>query len=83
MSKSQAQVLADATVCWICGGELDFDADPRSSLAPSVDHIIPLSLGGHPSDPAGLRPCHYGCNSRRGNTMSKGTQPQIKRSREW
>lgn len=73
--QARERMLAGAQVCHICGGPLDFDAPPRSKWAPSADHILPVSrtrgldpmtrsrLG---ADPEGLRPVHYGCNSRRG-----------------
>lgn len=30
---------------------------------PSLDHIVPLHRGGHPTDPRNLRPAHFGCNA--------------------
>ena len=71
----RALVLRGATHCAICQGELDFDADPRSRWAPSVDHILPLKQMRELDlmtqrrlalDPSNLRPVHYGCNARRG-----------------
>jgi hypothetical protein len=82
------QVLAGAQWCHICGGPLDWDAPPRSRWAPSVDHLLPVSRtrGMDPqtrrrlaNDPAGLRPVHYGCNSRRGN----GRKRPVRTSRSW
>jgi len=73
--KVRERVLATAQSCAICGGPLDFDAPPRSARAPSVDHVLPISRtrGLDPItrqrlalDPAGMRPCHVGCNARRG-----------------
>lgn len=86
--KARARVLAGATVCHICGHELDFDAPPRSANAPSTDHVLPVSAlrGLDPrtaarlaADPDGLRPCHVGCNSRRG----AGRRPRRHVSRRW
>jgi 5-methylcytosine-specific restriction endonuclease McrA len=31
-------------------------------LAPSLDHIVPLSLGGSPDSPANLQLTHLRCN---------------------
>lgn len=87
--KVREQVLAGAQSCALCGGPLDFDAPPRSSKAPSVDHVLPVSRtrGMDPQsrrrlalDPAGLRPVHYGCNARRGNGRGK---PSRHVSRSW
>ena len=83
------QVLKGATICHLCGGELDFDAPHRSPTSPSVDHILPVSaLRGYDrmtqermaTDPTNLRPCHYGCNSRRGNRAPK---PARRASQRW
>jgi hypothetical protein len=74
--KARERVLRDATVCHLCGGALDFDAEPRSRWAPSVDHVLPVSslvdLDPRSArklavDPELLRPAHVGCNSRRGD----------------
>ena len=74
-AKARAQVLQGARYCAICGGPLDWDAPPRSPLSPSADHILPVSRTAHldpatrqrlATDPAGLRPAHVACNSKRG-----------------
>lgn len=73
--QARERVLRGAQVCHICGRAIDFDAPPRSRWAPSVDHVLPVStlrdldprLAQRIAlDPAGLRPAHVGCNSRRG-----------------
>ena len=70
-----ARVLRDASVCWLCGLALDFDAPARSRWSPSVDHVLSLHAMRNfdeatqrrmALDPANLRAAHYGCNSRRG-----------------
>lgn len=68
----RARILAASDICWLCG-------QPGST---SVDHIVPLSLGGHPTDPANLAPAHISCNSRRGNGAPKKRQ-RIPTSRDW
>jgi 5-methylcytosine-specific restriction endonuclease McrA len=62
----RARVLREETVCHLCGHPLDYDAPPRSTYAPAVDHLIPRAKGGDPLDRANLRAAHYGCNSRKG-----------------
>ena len=56
----------DGGVCWICGGMCDINADPNSDLYPSVDHIIPQSLGGKDTLD-NVRLAHRFCNSIRSN----------------
>lgn len=52
--------------CQICGDKVDRSVRPDHPLAPTIDHIHPLSLGGtHTYD--NVRTAHYGCNSSRGN----------------
>jgi 5-methylcytosine-specific restriction endonuclease McrA len=81
------RVLSGASVCHLCGRPLDFDADPRSRWAPSVDHLLPVSrtVGLDDAtrqrlavDPEGLVPAHVGCNSARGNRRRR--QRHISRS---
>jgi hypothetical protein len=86
--KARAQVLKTAQSCAICGEPLDFDAPPRSSRSPSVDHVLAVSRTVGVSeatrqhiatDLRNLRAVHYGCNSRRG----AGRQRRRHTSRRW
>lgn len=74
------QLLAASDLCRICG-------HPGSQ---SVDHLVPLSRGGSPLDPANLRPAHgvqgcptcgRKCNSARGNGGRR--RPALRTSRKW
>jgi 5-methylcytosine-specific restriction endonuclease McrA len=69
-----------ADPCWLCGHPIDWDAEPRTPKSFSVDHIVPLSLGGDPLDPANAATAHYGCNSARQN---KTVTPRPPTSRAW
>ena len=40
-------------------------------LAPTVDHIIPVSLGGHPSALSNLQLAHWYCNRQKSNKLLK------------
>ena len=73
--KARAKVLAHAHLCYLCGLPIDRTVDPRSRWAPSVDHVIPRSLGGSLTAPANLRAAHYGCNSKRGNGTKRRRPP--------
>ena len=82
--KARKEWLEHQTECVHCGLPLDFDAPPRSRWSPTVDHIIPVSLGGDPKDQTMWQPSHHGCNSARGNgaTRGRGTGP-MRASRRW
>lgn len=52
--------------CWICKKFVDRHADHPDPLAPSLDHLIPVSRGGV-SELSNLRLTHLVCNLRRRN----------------
>lgn len=70
--------------CWKCGKEIDYSikglAAQRSKWAFTLDHYIPLSLGGALLDRANARSAHRKCNSERGNRM---TVKLVGASRRW
>ena len=58
---------AEGRPCWLCGQDIDYDADPGSYDSFTVDHILPLSM--HPELAevwSNLAAAHRGCNSSRG-----------------
>lgn len=63
----RAKVFArDGFRCHICGKLLDMGQSGTHRMAPSIDHVVPVSLGGkHTME--NVRAAHFGCNSRRGN----------------
>lgn len=60
----------DGACCSLCGGIVDMTLKRADSLmCPSVDHIIPRSLGGT-NDPANLALAHLLCNIRKSNRVA-------------
>lgn len=57
----RTQILAANNICAYCG-------QPDAN---TVDHIIPVSLGGAVHDPANLQPMHGHCNSQKGNRTNR------------
>jgi 5-methylcytosine-specific restriction endonuclease McrA len=76
----QRAVYASSDTCWLCGHQVDRQANPRSPRAPSVDHVIPRHLGGDPYDLANCRLAHLGCNSARGKRLARRASAA---SRRW
>ena len=78
--RARAQVLGQSDICGICG-------HPGSD---SVDHIVPVSLGGPPDDVRNLRPAHLKpcplcgrtCNGSRSNKLTVQPAPTPP-SRRW
>lgn len=58
-----------------------FGLRPGHPMGPSLDHIVPLDEGGHPTARSNLRPAHVGCNSARGNRRRKVRRPVYRPSR--
>jgi hypothetical protein len=56
----------DGDGCWLCGGMLDFGAEPNSKKAPTKEHLQPLSAGGTDALD-NLVLCHPGCNRQLGD----------------
>jgi len=56
----------DSWICQACLEPVERDAAPLSDWFPSLDHVVPRSLGGA-DDSSNLRTLHRWCNSARGN----------------
>lgn len=66
---ARKKILATQTVCGICGKPVDFSYRYPHPLSPTVDHIIPVSKGGHPSDLANLQLAHRCCNREKSDKL--------------
>jgi len=52
--------------CHICNKAVKRDAVVPHPLAPTIDHVIPLAVGGT-HEPLNCRCAHYICNARKGH----------------
>lgn len=68
---ARQKILKTQTVCGICGKPVDFSYKYPHPLSPTVDHIIPVSKGGHPSDLANLQLAHRCCNREKADKLVK------------
>lgn len=60
--KNRLVILQTREICEICGTPIDKTLKSPHPLSPSVDHIIPVSKGGHPSALENLQLAHRVCN---------------------
>lgn len=60
--KNKKKIYATQSVCGICGKPVDMTLKFPHPLSKSIDHIIPVSKGGHPSDIQNLQLAHLCCN---------------------
>lgn len=56
-------------ICALCGNPVDSGLKYPHPLSATVDHIIPLSKGGHPSDINNLQLTHWICNRMKSDNM--------------
>lgn len=59
----------DGWVCQLCGGAIDPSLPWPDRMAASVDHIVPISLGGDDTFD-NVQAAHSGCNSSKGNRVN-------------
>jgi len=69
----------DGNRCALCGGPIDLDLAGTDPDGPTLEHRIPIALGGT-NDADNLALAHHVCNARRGkrNPTQLGRQ-----SRQW
>lgn len=72
----------EGRVCHICGLPIDPELRSPHPLSFTVDHIVPLALGGARDDPNNAAPAHRICNMKRG-TGRQGARTGGDRSAEW
>ena len=67
--KARRVILSTQEVCGICGKPVDKSLKYPHPLSPTVDHIIPVSKGGHPCDLANLQLAHRCCNRQKSDRL--------------
>jgi 5-methylcytosine-specific restriction endonuclease McrA len=73
----QAQVFAEETHCWWCHKLVDQTLPGRTHpYGRTVDHVVPLWLGGEPLDRSNCRLAHRRCNTARNNELRAAQQPR-------
>lgn len=67
-NKLREQMKRDGTnVCHLCGNDIDLSIPYPGPQSWSLDHIVPVSRGGDPLEPANCAEAHKICNERKGN----------------
>ncbi|MBQ8122514.1 MAG: HNH endonuclease [Ruminococcus sp.] len=61
-NSNKKKIYATQKFCGICGKPVDFRIKFPDPLSPCIDHIIPVSKGGHPSDISNMQLAHMTCN---------------------
>lgn len=69
--KNKRRLLRSCNVCGICGKPIDMSLKAPHPMSVCVDHIIPVSKGGHPSDIDNLQLAHWSCNRAKSDKLLK------------
>ena len=67
--KNAQYIYKTQEVCGICGLPVDKELKSPDPMSKTVDHIIPVSKGGHPSDLSNLQLAHRCCNRHKGDRL--------------
>ena len=60
--RNRKRILKTQSICGICKQPVDKSLKYPDPYSATVDHIIPVSRGGHPSDINNLQLAHFRCN---------------------
>lgn len=60
--RNRKKIISREDVCAICGKPVDKKLPYPHPMSATVDHIIPLAKGGHPSDINNMQLAHLICN---------------------
>jgi len=67
--KNKKRIYATQNTCAICGQPVDFSLKWPHPMSPTIDHIIPVIKGGHPSDIDNLQLAHFSCNRQKSSNI--------------
>lgn len=68
-SSNRIKILKTQSTCAICGQPVNKKLKPPDPLSPCIDHIIPVSKGGHPSAIENLQLAHMTCNRQKSDKL--------------
>lgn len=74
-NKNKEIIYKTQTHCGICGKPVDMDLKYPHPLSKCIDHIIPVSKGGHPSDIDNLQLAHWTCNRQKSDKLIETKMP--------
>lgn len=80
--RNKKKIYATQSVCGICGKPVDMSLRYPNPWAKSIDHIIPLDRGGHPSDMENLQLAHWQCNRQKSNKIMTQTDNKSQKKNE-
>ena len=80
--RNRKRILASQDICGICGKPVNKKLKYPDLMCATVDHIIPVSKGGHPSDIDNLQLAHFICNRQKSDKIKEAGQETEKQTAE-
>ena len=74
-------IFATQQYCALCGRPVDFSLKHPDPMSATIDHIIPIGRGGHPSDIGNMQLAHFACNRSKGTKLRQEREPIRKSNR--
>lgn len=74
--RNKKKILATQSVCGICGRPVDKSIPYPHPMSATIDHIVPIAKGGHPSDLENLQLAHWICNRQKSDRIYEGKKAQ-------
>lgn len=71
--RAKKKIYATQDTCALCGLPVDFDIKYPHPMSATIDHIIPIAKGGHPSDIDNLQLAHFCCNRQKSDKLFRGS----------
>ena len=68
---NKRRIYATQKDCALCGLPVDFNIKFPHPLSPCIDHIIPVSKGGHPSAIENMQLAHMCCNRQKSDKLTQ------------
>lgn len=72
--RNRKRILATQEICALCGKPVDKKLKYPHPMCATVDHIIPVSKGGHPSAIDNLQLAHFSCNRQKWDRVQAEVQ---------
>ena len=72
--KNKKRILKTQNVCGICGKPVDMKLKYPHPLSAVIDHVVPVSKGGHPSAIENLQLAHWSCNREKSDKLFNKVQ---------
>lgn len=68
---NRRRIFKTERICGICGNPVDMELKYPHPMSKAIDHIIPVSKNGHPSDMSNLQLAHMTCNRQKADKLFK------------